>query len=119
MKVMKCNLAKSLPAFKHGHILGYGNNHVNDRALCMELTTLAEQQDGISQPSSYPNWRWKNKRLVKEDQVDICKNLIPVCQGLWSRREIDVNTQTAAETLESWEEAENSGCVSTLRLCRL
>lgn len=32
------------------------------------------------------------KCLVREDQVDICENLILMCQSLYSRKEINATT---------------------------
>lgn len=50
--------------------------------------------------------------LAKVAQVDIGENLILLCQTLYSRKDINATTQTAAERLYSREL-----CISTSRLC--
>lgn len=61
----------------------------------MNYTAIEEQQMELAKVEE------KKKCLARKDQVDICENLILVCQTPYSREEIKVATQTAAERLES------------------
>lgn len=120
MKVMKCNLGESVPASPLQTCValqgGSCELHSGDtkRAWIWRRGNGAGRRPKTNSPALESDKVEKeNNCFVKEDQVDICENLIVICQ---TPEKIDADTQAAAERLQSREEAGN--CKSKGRVWR-